>query len=412
MQRQELDSAIISLSTLLSGSREESFIVGDTVTIGGSGIIASATITNVTLLVEVRNQATDSVVATLMSGTVTLTSSYQSWATLATAVDGVSTWTSTIGSNYIRVTVTSSLLSINPVITETQFVVANPIYAATIDLQTNLSATREESFSLGDTIVVSGLGIKANTDISSATLLVQIKEQVTDSVIATLVNGTIALTTSYKTFSTLAAEAGGTATWASNSIGSYYISVSVTNSNLLLSPTIATTQFIVISEEYPTIPIVSFSTSGLVVTATLLSLPSLGTIKLQYKGFNLLEEWTTAGELLTYDINDTLTATLTYDTTYLIRVIVENGLYITDAAYYSFYKSSPISTPATPPTTPTGDIKIYRITNITRVNQTLILDGTRTTLKPNKHVDVTIDIYRTNANSSVFRTIEIADAGT
>lgn len=119
VQREEPDvfkSVYFSVfNTKLSGTREQAFLPGDTVTVGLT-INASASLSAPTLLVEVRDQATDVVVETVYSQVTSLS-------TGANVIAGLTYTTAQMGEFYVRVTITDSELGHNPTKAETQFLV-------------------------------------------------------------------------------------------------------------------------------------------------------------------------------------------------------------------------------------------------------------------------------------------------
>lgn len=108
----------------------------------------------------------------------------------------------------------------------------------TVDLETQLTGAREESFTSGNTIQLRGDGIKSSGALIGATYLVQVKNKSDNVVVATPINGSVNLTTSFKDRPTLAAEAGGTADISGLGIGEYYIIESLSHASLLTNPSI------------------------------------------------------------------------------------------------------------------------------------------------------------------------------
>jgi len=189
---------------------------------------------------------------------------------------------------------------------------------ASISLTTTLSGTREETFATDATVTLGGSGVKASSAVSGATLTVQVKRQSDDVAVATLMSGSVDLTTSYKSWATLAAEIGGgaAATWAATPAGSYYVAVTVTSASLVVSPVAAEQQFVVASASDTTAPspapdadVTAITSTGFTVTVSAVSGEAGTTLKLQTRAIYSPDAWTDRATDASPAIGDTLSAT-------------------------------------------------------------------------------------------------------
>jgi hypothetical protein len=141
----ETPAVDIDVETQLSSVRAVSFTTGDTVQVVGS-VESSVTSTGVTVSIIVKDLSTDATIATLYSGTTSLTASTpKSFTSIA---GGALTWTSTQGDRYIDVSVSGGTpsLGIN-VDNETQFAV-NPATVSANQLPFNITVDKEKTITV------------------------------------------------------------------------------------------------------------------------------------------------------------------------------------------------------------------------------------------------------------------------
>ena len=233
----------VDCETLLSGTRATRFRTGETLTVGGSGVkVKHIALDSVAVEVTVRKVSDDSLIATLLDTTYDFSTPdvYVSWATL----NGGSAPSWSVSSEaefYVRVHVTHSAFG-STIASTQQFIAAND-NAVTIDVETQLSGSREETFTTAQTVTVDGPGITVWLAASAVSVTVEVRKQSDDSLVSTLLSTTADFTAGQTR--TLADIAGSAVQWTSPSSGSYYVRTTVSHSSLALDPTVAEQQFAV-----------------------------------------------------------------------------------------------------------------------------------------------------------------------